>query len=221
MICHMILCDGMEEKMEKYVKSIDDIEDGKINNVTFTKHLILEEIHKLENIFKMLSSVENSSDVEIYEAISYHNDMDVEIVNARSCPYSSAYRLTRKMMSMESRYEKIVYEDKQRKYTGELYAYSMVKVINAISTNINRTLDIIFDTFDILLVGGNYEACDNVLFNIVVHADNIDSVVGALTITADWSEHLKNRSIVYDKLKEVVEKKYDSKEAADILRGLE
>lgn len=87
--------------------------------------------------------------------------------------------------------------------------------------SIDNKLDFIFETLEPKLLNKEYTICDNMLLSIYVDKYDIEILVGILTITHMWKDKLKNRSILYDNIKNHLNKLYSNEETNDILSGLE
>lgn len=90
--------------------------------------------------------------------------------------------------------------------------------INSNILSIDRMLDYVFDTIDDLLLGGEFDVVDEILFNI--GKQNIDISVGILTITTPFQTKLQNRSLFFNMTESSLLEMYGRSRTDKILGGL-
>lgn len=98
---------------------------------------------------------------------------------------------------------------------------SKIKRITSDNGDIDLVLDYIFETFNDLLVLSRFDICNKILEGIDVKEFAIDSLIGMLTITADWSNELEGRKAFYQNVHNFTYSIYSESEAKAILIGLE
>lgn len=84
----------------------------------------------------------------------------------------------------------------------------------------DKLLDFIFNTYDELLLNGEYTAVDSML-KLDVSRLPIDVLVGILTITSLWKKQLVNRDIFYTNVENYILLSHNKEETHSILNGLE
>jgi hypothetical protein len=85
---------------------------------------------------------------------------------------------------------------------------------------IDKALDILYEEFDKALLAGEFEAVDIYMRHAIVSHYRVETLVGFLTISLQWKDHLKERAGFYARVKSLVEKSYPDR-AEKILMGLE
>ncbi|KKM96385.1 hypothetical protein LCGC14_1178530 [marine sediment metagenome] len=84
----------------------------------------------------------------------------------------------------------------------------------------DKALDILYEEFDKALLAGEFEAVDIYMRHAIVSRYRVETLVGFLTISFQWKDHLKERPGFYARVKARVEKSYPDR-AEKILMGLE
>jgi len=89
------------------------------------------------------------------------------------------------------------------------------------TSNVEKTLDYIFNTFDDLLIDEQFDLVNRFLENIDINEFEVNGLVGILVITSAWKDELRLRISFYHQVYELVNSMYLSEEANQILDGLE
>lgn len=85
---------------------------------------------------------------------------------------------------------------------------------------IDKGLDILYEEFDKALLAGEFEAVDIYMRHAIVSHYRVETLVGFLTISFQWRDHLKERQGFYARVKAHIEKSHPDR-AEKILMGLE
>lgn len=88
------------------------------------------------------------------------------------------------------------------------------------ASTIDDKMDIVFDTFDNLLIDCNYEQCDLIISKMFTHTLNPNLLVGVLTITHRYKDNLLAREVFYQKTMALLVNNTSLPEAIKILDGL-
>jgi hypothetical protein len=89
---------------------------------------------------------------------------------------------------------------------------------------LSRRLDHVYDIIDSWLINGEFARCDELLQLLIedyLDSDNLDIMLGFITITIPWKCQLKNREVfvnnVYEKYRELYGENYANRTMAGLL----